>query len=135
MGAQRLAALLPRSSVVSVPGTGHSVFGSDLTGCSDRALKAFFLSRKVQTGCKQTQGRIRPDGPIPSSIASLTRRRDTIAPSSEISRSSLRPSRSLSATTVPVSVSTTVPYGGSEPVNGVVIMIPVARTSHWIEPS
>ena len=70
-GAQRLAALLPRSSVVSVPGTGHSVFGSDLTGCSDRALKAFFLNRKVQTGCKRTQGRIRPDGPIPASVAQV----------------------------------------------------------------
>jgi pimeloyl-ACP methyl ester carboxylesterase len=70
-GAQRLAALLPRSTVVSVPGTGHSVFGSDLSGCSDRALKAFFLSRTVQTSCKRTQGRIRPDGPIPSSIAQV----------------------------------------------------------------
>jgi pimeloyl-ACP methyl ester carboxylesterase len=70
-GAQRLAALLPHSSVVSVPGTGHSVFGSDLTGCSDRALRAFFLSRKVQTGCKRTQGRIRPDGPIAASIAQV----------------------------------------------------------------
>jgi pimeloyl-ACP methyl ester carboxylesterase len=70
-GAQRLAALLPRASVVSVPGTGHSVFGSDLTGCSSRALKAFFLNHKVQTSCKRTQGRIRPDGPIPASLAQV----------------------------------------------------------------
>jgi pimeloyl-ACP methyl ester carboxylesterase len=70
-GAQRLAALLPRASLVSVPGTGHSVFGSDLTGCSGRALRAFFLGRTVQTSCKRTQGRIRPDGPIPASIAQV----------------------------------------------------------------
>jgi hypothetical protein len=70
-GAQRLAALLPHSSVVSVPGTGHSVFGSDLTGCSDRALRAFFLNHTVQTSCKLTQGRIRPDGPIPASLAQV----------------------------------------------------------------
>ncbi|MEA2885568.1 MAG: hypothetical protein QOH32_4887, partial [Bradyrhizobium sp.] len=50
---------------------GHSVFGSDLTGCSSRALKAFFLNRKVQTSCKRTQGRIRPDGPIPASLAQV----------------------------------------------------------------
>ncbi|MFL5843013.1 MAG: alpha/beta hydrolase [Thermoleophilaceae bacterium] len=70
-GAQRMAALLPHSTLVSVPGQGHSVFGSDLTGCSDRALNAFFRGRQVQTSCKRRQGRIRPDGPIPRSIRDL----------------------------------------------------------------
>jgi pimeloyl-ACP methyl ester carboxylesterase len=66
--AQRMAALLPHSSLVSIPGQGHSVFGSDLTGCSDRALAAFFGGRTVSTNCKRRQGRIRPDGPIPGSM-------------------------------------------------------------------
>jgi pimeloyl-ACP methyl ester carboxylesterase len=69
--AQRTAALLPHSTLVSVPGQGHSVLGSDLTGCSDRALRAFFGNAPVQTTCKRTQGRIRPDGPIPASIREL----------------------------------------------------------------
>jgi pimeloyl-ACP methyl ester carboxylesterase len=69
--AKRLAAQLPRSSVVSVPGTGHSVFGADLTGCSDRALSAFFRNRKVAATCKRSQGRIRPDGPIPASMSEV----------------------------------------------------------------
>lgn len=71
-GATKLAALLPRASVVSVPGTGHSVLGSDLTGCSERALGAFFAGRKVAAACRRARGgTIRPDGPIPSSFAEL----------------------------------------------------------------
>jgi pimeloyl-ACP methyl ester carboxylesterase len=70
-GAQKLAALLPRSTLVSVPGTGHSVYGSDLTGCSGRALAAFFRGRKVAATCRRGQGRIRPDGPIPASLAEV----------------------------------------------------------------
>jgi hypothetical protein len=54
-----------------VPGTGHSVLGADLTGCSDRALKSFFAGRTVNTACKRKGGRIRPDGPIPGSFGGL----------------------------------------------------------------
>jgi pimeloyl-ACP methyl ester carboxylesterase len=70
-GAQKMAALFPQATLVTVPGVGHSVFGSDLSGCSDRALKAFFANRKVNTKCRRTQGRIRPDGPIPASFGEL----------------------------------------------------------------
>jgi pimeloyl-ACP methyl ester carboxylesterase len=70
-GAQKMAELLPRSTVVTVPGTGHSVFGADLTGCSGRALKAFFADRTINTKCKRAHGRIRPDGPIPASMKEL----------------------------------------------------------------
>jgi pimeloyl-ACP methyl ester carboxylesterase len=66
--ARQMAALLPHSSLVSVPGTGHSVYGSDLTGCSTKALVQFFKGRKVGTSCKRRGGRIRPDGPIPHTI-------------------------------------------------------------------
>jgi hypothetical protein len=67
-GAQKLAALLPQSTLVAVPGVGHSVYGSDLSGCSDRALKNFFADRTVNTNCRRSPGRIRPDGPIPASL-------------------------------------------------------------------
>jgi pimeloyl-ACP methyl ester carboxylesterase len=70
-GAQKMAALFPRSTLVAVPGTGHSVFGADLSGCSARALKAFFADRTINTNCRRAHGRIRPDGPIPSSIKQL----------------------------------------------------------------
>src|SRR4051794_16063425 len=70
-GAQKLAAALPHATLLAVPGTGHSVLGADLTGCSDRALKAFFANRRVNTACKRRGGRIRPDGPIPLSFGGL----------------------------------------------------------------
>jgi pimeloyl-ACP methyl ester carboxylesterase len=70
-GAQKMAALFPRSTLVAVPGTGHSVFGADLTGCSVRALKAFFADKKINTKCRRSHGRIRPDGPIPASLKEL----------------------------------------------------------------
>jgi hypothetical protein len=47
------------------------VLGADLTGCSDRALKAFFAGATVQTTCNRRGGRIPPDGPIPSRIAAV----------------------------------------------------------------
>jgi hypothetical protein len=70
-GAQKMAALLPQSTLVAVPGVGHSVYGSDLSGCSDRALKAFFADRTINTKCRRAHGRIRPDGPIPGSFKEL----------------------------------------------------------------
>lgn len=67
-GAAKLAAAIPGSVMITVPDTGHSVLGADLTGCSDRALKQFMSNKPVQTTCKRAHGRIRPDGPIPRSI-------------------------------------------------------------------
>ncbi|HEX7291078.1 MAG TPA: alpha/beta fold hydrolase [Conexibacter sp.] len=37
-----LAARLPRAQLVSVPHTGHSVLGSDVSPCASNAVKAFF---------------------------------------------------------------------------------------------
>jgi pimeloyl-ACP methyl ester carboxylesterase len=70
-GAQKLAAMIPQSTLITIPGTGHSVFGADLTGCSDRALRAFFANRKINKTCRRRGGRIRPDGPIPGSFKAL----------------------------------------------------------------
>jgi pimeloyl-ACP methyl ester carboxylesterase len=69
-GAQQMAALLPQSTLVAVPGIGHSVLGSDLTHCSDRALQAFFAGQTIRANCRR-DGRIPPDGPIPDSLGSL----------------------------------------------------------------
>ena len=70
-GAEKMAALLPHSTLVAVPGTGHSVLGADLTGCSDRALKNFFANKKINTNCRRKHGRIRPDGPIPAKLSEV----------------------------------------------------------------
>ncbi len=40
--ALKVAARIPGASIVVVPFTGHSVIGSDLTGCAEKALASFF---------------------------------------------------------------------------------------------
>lgn len=69
-GASKLAALFPRGTLVAVAGTGHSVYGSDLSGCANGALGAFFNGGKIPE-CKRAMARIRPDGPIPASLAEV----------------------------------------------------------------
>ena len=46
--AQRVAAMIPGAQLLVVPYTGHSVIGSDLSGCAALALKAFFAGQPVQ---------------------------------------------------------------------------------------
>jgi pimeloyl-ACP methyl ester carboxylesterase len=43
-GAEAVAARIPGSQLVVVPYTGHSVLGTDFSGCAQTAVKAFFLS-------------------------------------------------------------------------------------------
>lgn len=43
--ALELARRMPRAHVVTVPRSGHSVLGSDATGCATAAVKAFFAGR------------------------------------------------------------------------------------------
>jgi pimeloyl-ACP methyl ester carboxylesterase len=53
-GARRLAAIIPEAHVLVVPYTGHSVLGSDFSGCAKIAVEAFFEGAQVL-----------PCGPIP----------------------------------------------------------------------
>lgn len=54
-GAQRVAAMIPGSHVLVVPYTGHSVLGSDFSGCAKIAVESFFEGAEVL-----------PCGPIPN---------------------------------------------------------------------
>jgi pimeloyl-ACP methyl ester carboxylesterase len=44
-GARGVAAALPRGRLVAVAATGHSTFGTDLSGCAGRALQRFFFGQ------------------------------------------------------------------------------------------
>ncbi|HEX4187897.1 MAG TPA: alpha/beta fold hydrolase [Solirubrobacteraceae bacterium] len=46
--ARRVAALIPDAQLLQVPHTGHSVIGSDLSGCAKAAIAAFFGGTPVQ---------------------------------------------------------------------------------------
>ncbi len=47
-GARQVAAQIPDAQLLLVPFTGHSVVGSDLSGCAARAMSAFFSGAPVQ---------------------------------------------------------------------------------------
>lgn len=71
-GAAALAATLPHATNLSVPGVGHSVVGSDLSGCAQGAVSRFLRGKPV-TGCDSRAKRIQrllhkqatPPTPIP----------------------------------------------------------------------
>jgi pimeloyl-ACP methyl ester carboxylesterase len=70
--AARLAAQLPKSTLVRVPATGHSVLGSDLLGCSTRALRHFFRGEPI--GLCPDRGELLPPSPVPPlSLSELPR--------------------------------------------------------------
>ena len=46
-GARGVAAALPRGRLVPVAKTGHSTFGTDITGCAGRVLQQFFFGRPL----------------------------------------------------------------------------------------
>jgi pimeloyl-ACP methyl ester carboxylesterase len=46
--AREVAAQIPGSQLLVVPGVGHSVLGSDLSGCSEKALQALFKPAPIK---------------------------------------------------------------------------------------
>ncbi|PWU24471.1 MAG: hypothetical protein C5B48_06200 [Candidatus Rokuibacteriota bacterium] len=49
-----LLARLPHATSVVIPHVGHSVLDSDLSGCADDAVRAFFADKPVATVCSTT---------------------------------------------------------------------------------
>lgn len=84
--ARRVAALIPDAQLLVVPFTGHSVVGSDLTGCAAKALAAFFSGAPVAP-CSGARDLLAPTPVTPTSLA-------RIAPPSHLGG---RPGRTLIA--------------------------------------
>src|SRR5271166_5451865 len=57
--ARHVAATIPDAQVVVVPFTGHSVLGSDLSGCAARAVASFFAGAAAQA-CPPTVDKYAP---------------------------------------------------------------------------
>ena len=66
--AERVAAQIPGAQLEVVPFTGHSVVGSDLTGCAAKALAAFFAGQPVAP-CTGARDVLAPTLPAPRSVA------------------------------------------------------------------
>jgi pimeloyl-ACP methyl ester carboxylesterase len=75
--ARAVAKLIPDAQVVTVPYTGHSVIGSDLTGCAGSAVAAFFAGTPVST-CHASANRF-PPAPAPPRAASALPRTGGVA--------------------------------------------------------
>jgi pimeloyl-ACP methyl ester carboxylesterase len=69
-GARRVAALIPDAQLEVVPFTGHSVVGSDLTGCTAKALSAFFSGQPVAP-CTGARDVLAPTPITPTSLARI----------------------------------------------------------------
>ena len=62
--AQAVAAQLPHSTLISVPGNGHDEIDTDLSGCVVRALFRFFTNRRIGEACTRTSDAV-PPAPLP----------------------------------------------------------------------
>jgi pimeloyl-ACP methyl ester carboxylesterase len=61
INAQLVAARIPGAQLLTVPYTGHSVLGSDFSGCAEAAVRAFFASQAIHP----CQERANPFAPTP----------------------------------------------------------------------
>jgi pimeloyl-ACP methyl ester carboxylesterase len=69
-GAEAVAARIPGSQLVVVPYTGHSVLGTEFSGCAQSAVKAFFSSAPVQQ-CATAPNPFAPTPIVPAKLSSV----------------------------------------------------------------
>jgi pimeloyl-ACP methyl ester carboxylesterase len=67
-GAEAVAARIPGAQLIVVPYTGHSVLGTDFSGCAQTALKDFFSSETSQP-CQATRDPFSPTPITPTKLA------------------------------------------------------------------
>jgi pimeloyl-ACP methyl ester carboxylesterase len=65
--ARGVAALIPGSQLLVVPFTGHSVLGSDFSGCAEQAVGAFFAGTQVRP-CASTHDIFSPTPITPTKL-------------------------------------------------------------------
>jgi pimeloyl-ACP methyl ester carboxylesterase len=75
--ARRTEQLFPHSTLVVAPATGHSVLGSDPTGCTQRAFARFFEGRGVRPRCPRTGRPFAPSAPPPQRLSDVPPLKDT----------------------------------------------------------
>jgi len=68
---EAVAAQLPHSTFVTVPGSGHDEIDSDLSGCVARALSRFFGDRRIGDACDRTSDGVPPALLAPTSFHKL----------------------------------------------------------------
>jgi pimeloyl-ACP methyl ester carboxylesterase len=69
-GAEAVAARIPGSQLLVVPYTGHSVLGTEFSGCAQSAVKAFFSGAAVQQ-CATARDPFTPTPISPTKLSSV----------------------------------------------------------------
>ncbi len=69
--ARHVADLIPDAQLLRVPYTGHSVIGSDLSGCASAGVEAFFAGRPV-AACAPVRNPFPPAPLAPTRLSSVT---------------------------------------------------------------
>jgi hypothetical protein len=69
---QEVAALFPQSKILVVPNEGHSAASSDITGCAEHALAAFFNSGTAPAACPRKPDPFAPRPLAPRSLRGVT---------------------------------------------------------------
>ena len=70
-GAQRVAAQLPQSTLLTIPATGHSTLGSDASPCTLNAITRFLARRSVRATCPDPSKPLPPERPAPLTLAEV----------------------------------------------------------------
>jgi pimeloyl-ACP methyl ester carboxylesterase len=66
--AERVAARFPQARLFVSPRTGHSVAGSDLTGCAERVQERFLRGERLPARCPRGPQLFPPEAPAPMSL-------------------------------------------------------------------
>jgi pimeloyl-ACP methyl ester carboxylesterase len=66
-----LAARFPQGHLVTVPGVGHSVLGTDLTNCAQNAVATWLSGGVPPSRCPRSPLLVNPIGAFPASLGSL----------------------------------------------------------------
>src|SRR5438094_7997411 len=69
--AAAIAARFPQGRLVTVPGVGHSVLGTDLTNCAQNALAVWLSGGVPPSRCLRSPTPVNPIGAFPASFATL----------------------------------------------------------------
>src|SRR3954452_1683264 len=72
-GAQRVAAQMPHSTLLTIPATGHSTLGSDSSSCTLNAVTRFLERLPVRGACGDPPATPTPDQPAPLTLAEVER--------------------------------------------------------------
>jgi pimeloyl-ACP methyl ester carboxylesterase len=70
-GAQRVAAQIPQSTLVTIPATGHSTLGSDSSACTLTAITRFLERRSVRPTCAHPSQPLTPERPAPLALTEV----------------------------------------------------------------